>query len=38
MTTEIAEIHVLSDHGRRYVPGFQPFDASALLEGAPFDS
>ncbi|AGP33215.1 HD domain-containing protein [Sorangium cellulosum] len=28
----------LSDFGRRYVPGFQPFDASALLEGAPFDS
>ncbi|WP_437956640.1 HD domain-containing protein [Sorangium sp. So ce119] len=28
----------LSDYGRRHVPGFQPFDASALLEGAPFDS
>ncbi|WP_437570893.1 HD domain-containing protein [Sorangium sp. So ce542] len=28
----------LADFGRRYVPGFQPFDASALLEGAPFDS
>ncbi|WP_437609914.1 HD domain-containing protein [Sorangium sp. So ce834] len=28
----------LSAFGRRYVPGFQPFDASALLEGAPFDS
>ncbi|WP_437974750.1 HD domain-containing protein [Sorangium sp. So ce295] len=28
----------LADYGRRYVPGFQPFDASALLEGAPFDS
>ncbi|XXX80843.1 HD domain-containing protein [Sorangium sp. So ce134] len=27
----------LEDFGRRYVPGFQPMDACAALEGAPFD-